>query len=396
MTVDINLLSELYELAGAQCEGMLGLEHAARLEELVLGDDALRWRYVLYTQFHARAERAGQEVRTGRWKSEQPPSLGQPTAQRPLMYHGLPADVRSQIGWGTSAPSRPSLPLDALSRSPGLFCLSSTLFSYVMAALILGSLVLGTRVWRGRGEREVAPAAGLAAAAVPDGGLQGTIVARIIGAKDCRWADPRTAATVGQAVAVGRKFALASGKLEIAYNIGDRVALEGPATFEVDSLHSGRLSAGKLTFRSITVGLDGPLNDLPAKGYTRPPIFSKPQFSVRGPRVIVGDLCAEFILSIDPSGTSNTRLLSGTIDLRYPHGVRPGDSISGTCWWRAQGDVTHYFRAVCQAGEMPMSLQIQMAGAQRNKSGKFVWSGESPSTDRTRGNKSIGNDRVRP
>ena len=121
MTVDINLLSELYKLAGAQCEGMLGLEHAARLEELVLGDNALRWRYVLYTQFHARAERAGQEVRTGRWKSEQPPSLGQPTAQRPLMYHGLPADVRSQIGWGTSAPSRPSLPLDALSHRPASF-----------------------------------------------------------------------------------------------------------------------------------------------------------------------------------------------------------------------------------------------------------------------------------
>ena len=32
-------------------------------------------------------------------------------------------------------------------------------------------------------------------------------VAQIVGAKDCRWADPQTAATVGETLAVGRKFA---------------------------------------------------------------------------------------------------------------------------------------------------------------------------------------------
>ena len=212
-----------------------------------------------------------------------------------------------------------------------------------MAALILGSLVLGTGSRRGRGEREVAPAAGLAAAAVPDGGLQGTIVARIIGTKDCRWADPRTAATVGQAVAVGRKFALASGKLEIAYNIGDRVALEGPATFEVDSLHSGRLSAGKLTFRSITVGLDGPLNELARQGlYQAADLQQTPVFRPWAAQ-IVGDLLpSSSCRSIRPAPATR-HCFRGPSTCGIPTALGRATRLAELVGGAAQGDVTHYF-----------------------------------------------------
>ncbi len=52
-------LTELYELAGAQCDGVLTPRQAARLEELVLADADLRRRYILYMQIHAQAERGG-------------------------------------------------------------------------------------------------------------------------------------------------------------------------------------------------------------------------------------------------------------------------------------------------------------------------------------------------
>ncbi len=52
-------LTELYELAGAQCEGVLTARQAARLEELVLSDAGLRRRYIVYMQVHAQAERGG-------------------------------------------------------------------------------------------------------------------------------------------------------------------------------------------------------------------------------------------------------------------------------------------------------------------------------------------------
>ncbi len=59
MTVAPDYHSELYELAGAQCEGTMTADRAARLEELVLGDGRLRRMYILYMHVHACAEERG-------------------------------------------------------------------------------------------------------------------------------------------------------------------------------------------------------------------------------------------------------------------------------------------------------------------------------------------------
>jgi hypothetical protein len=269
--------------------------------------------------------------------------------------------------------------------SSSLSCIiCSPVAAYAMAVLFFGAAALAAWMWPACGEREAAMGPPRASALAPrDGGLQATVVGRIVGAKDCRWADPPTAATVGQTVAVGRKFALASGRLMIAYNIGDRVTLEGPVTYEVDSDHSGRLSAGNLTFRSVAMDfIGGALGKLSAKGHRTVPAFVKPQFYLRGPRVTVVDRIAEFTLSIEPSGISHTRLVQGDIELRYPHGVKPGDSISGRVWWTAEGDKTHFWRAVCHAGEIPPALRAEADNQRRSNGGTFVEAGGSAPRDR--------------
>ncbi len=73
-------------------------------------------------------------------------------------------------------------------------------------------------------------------------------VGRITGTVDCRWADSSTA-RMGVAVPLGGKYALASGLMEMCYNTGAKVILEGPCAYEVDSPAGGFLSLGKLTAR---------------------------------------------------------------------------------------------------------------------------------------------------
>ena len=70
------------------------------------------------------------------------------------------------------------------------------------------------------------------------------VVGRITGMVDCKWAG---AALDSPGVPLGRKFELASGLMEITYDSGAKVILQGPVTYEVESASGGYLAVGKLT-----------------------------------------------------------------------------------------------------------------------------------------------------
>ena len=72
-------------------------------------------------------------------------------------------------------------------------------------------------------------------------------VGRITNMIDCKWVDPKTAPIGPVAVLLGCKYALYSGLLEITYDSGTKVILEGPVDYEVDSRNSGLLVNGKVT-----------------------------------------------------------------------------------------------------------------------------------------------------
>jgi hypothetical protein len=95
--------------------------------------------------------------------------------------------------------------------------------------------------------------------------LPSSVVARITGLVDCEWEDQvgwvkRSAAPPSSTanhpseitnqkslVCLGDRLALRSGLLEITYDTGARVILQGPVTYEIESRASGFLSLGKLT-----------------------------------------------------------------------------------------------------------------------------------------------------
>ena len=153
----------------------------------------------------------------------------------------------------------------------------------------------------------------------------------------------------GDRVPLGRKYALSSGFMEITYDTGARVILQGPCTYEVESARGGFLSLGKLTarvekegsgFRPKSSGfrVEGRANRQPSplskrtapttslaprpsadkweKGEGRrekrdsnpQSLIPNPLFAVRTPTAVVTDLGTEFGVEVDRSGTTRSHV----------------------------------------------------------------------------------------
>jgi hypothetical protein len=120
-------------------------------------------------------------------------------------------------------------------------------------------------------------------------------VGRINGIVDCRWATGSAPPLANEVVSLGRDFKIESGIVEIGYNTGARVILQGPVSYVVESKNGGFLNTGKLTCR---VGTQN------AKG-----------FSVRTPTAVVTDLGTEFGIEVDTRGHTTSHVFRGIVNL---------------------------------------------------------------------------------
>jgi len=142
-------------------------------------------------------------------------------------------------------------------------------------------------------------------------------------------------------VSLGDKFVLSSGLLEITYDTGAKVILQGPTTYEVDSAAGGYLSIGKLTARLETKGsgVRGQGSEKVASGQpsvvsgqwsvasaTNPKShisksqISNPQspaseFAVRTPTATVTDLGTEFAVEVNREGLCDVHVYLGKVKL---------------------------------------------------------------------------------
>ncbi len=249
---------------------------------------------------------------------------------------------------------------------------SSAPFCYTIAAMILGGAVLASRLWTcqdGRrsdpvvqgaaqstpgpvrpglantridriAESRRQPGPGLPAASHKSGpsaspGAPMPIVGRITGMSGILGKvlrddiDRNVAFEVGTPVRVGWKFVLASGRLEMTYNSGAKVVIEGPAVdYIVEGENGGFLSSGKLL---VDVhGRDGRPRSQREQvgksaigswqsGASNPESvpLAHPVFIVRTPCVNVNDTDGEFAINIDNSGGSETQVLRGKVLWRW-------------------------------------------------------------------------------
>ncbi len=178
-------------------------------------------------------------------------------------------------------------------------------------------------------------------------------------------------------VALGDKFVLSSGLLEITYDTGAKVILQGPVTYEADSRDGGFLGIGKLTARlekrgegreergepvasgqwpvvskegtevanhkspvpALTLALSqrerGP-NSNPQSLIPNPLLLptSRPQspapvFAVRTPTATITDLGTEFGVEVDKKGTTTSHVFRGVVQVQAmtPRGEPEGKAL---------------------------------------------------------------------
>ncbi len=209
------------------------------------------------------------------------------------------------------------------------------------------------------------------------------------------WQDESTSTVSGARVPLGRRYALASGLLEITYDSGAKVVLQGPATYEVETRDGGFLSRGKLTAR-LAKGSEG-LGTGGGKGAggqwpvasercakSRNPEISKspisnpqslipnpllppalclqspaPVFTVRTPSATVTDLGTEFGVYVQDEATCNVHVFEGKVQVAVP-------SVNGTRGFVRQltaGQITQVsggkVQSITASGLHPMKVVYQ-------------------------------------
>ena len=241
--------------------------------------------------------------------------------------------------------------------------------------LLIGSLI-SVRHYEQMAKKSSAPIAP-AVAVQP---LKMEYIGRITGMVDVRWSDSTTAA-VTELVALGRRYALASGLMEITYDTGAKVILQGPCTYQADSRDGGFLAVGKLTARlekkgsggrgqgaeKVTGGQWSVASESDPK--SRNPEISKspisnpqspipnpslstihyPLFTIKTPTAVVTDLGTEFGVEVKPNGRTTTNVFLGEVVVQ----PRNGSKKSVAQGIHLKAGQTAYIEADCAEASVP-------------------------------------------
>ncbi len=306
---------ELALLVESLCEGTIAAEQRDRLESLMANDREAKLYYVAYMDLHAqmqwltRGEAQKERAEGGRRKAEtkgsgvggQGPVLQPPASRLPPTTPPIILD-----------PSTTHHPLSATHSSLG-----SWAFSYAVATVFVCLLILGAWAVKISHRHEFAvdnsrrlTASGSSAAEHP----QIQFVGRITGMADVEWSDdPDYLPPAGIHVSLGRDYKLDSGLMEITYDSGARVILEGPCTYEVESARGGYLERGKLTARVETKDLG-----FWVQGSEHSPFSTlhSPLFAVRTPTAKITDLGTEFGVEVSEGGITESHVMQGNVEVQ--------------------------------------------------------------------------------
>ncbi len=197
------------------------------------------------------------------------------------------------------------------------------LSSYLIAVVLYGvALLAGMNVYVSH-QWEPGTADRMLAGAESKPGDEPVRVGRITGMFGCQWADSSSRTVQRDDVPLGRRYVLRSGLMEITYDSGAKVILQGPAAYEVESRDGGYLSLGKLTARVETKGEGGrgkaEETENP-KSETQNPKSPSPlppsAFVVRTPTAVITDLGTEFGVEVAGDRRNNVYVFQGRVAVR--------------------------------------------------------------------------------
>ena len=189
--------------------------------------------------------------------------------------------------------------------------------AYLLAAVILGVGIAAAAV------TYISQPVYVASAVVQKGGAvaepSAPCVGKITGTVDCNWpGDSR--------VSLGQKYELASGLLEITYDTGAKVILQGPVTYSVEA-NGGYLAVGKLTGKLEKSGERTGERGEVAANHQIPNLKSQivspsplspllsPLFVIRTPTAMVTDLGTEFGVEVNEEGATESQVFAGSVKI---------------------------------------------------------------------------------
>ena len=266
MAADTSQFEELGRLIAALLDGGLEAAERRRLEDMLLSDPAAVAYYQDYLDVHVLLH----------WQQglaeEQPACGGSGTRDEGPVAEGLsPASAGGRPIHPSSFILHPFVVLESLA--------GSAVLSYLVAVVLLGAGVLLAGAWQTGIDRSSLARAKAEAA-------KGTIgapvfVARITKAQDCYREDGGPWDADGLLCRLGFQCYVKAGELEITYNTGTKVTLQGPAVYEVSAVDGGSLFEG-----SAAISVKAHKGVLPVKeAVTAKEIASHPLFKLRAGRL---------------------------------------------------------------------------------------------------------------
>lgn len=284
-------IDELHDLlwglrTGAASPGELG-----RLERLVCDDPEVRAFYVRYMHLCADLH----------WNAAE------------VVDEPLPVGSKSQ----TPTPPIPNLQLSNLQLSTSF--VGGMLFSYLVAAAVVGiGLTIAAFVHVSFVEQPLEHFVKNAASR----SAQPSVVGQITGMADCQWStygnQPNSNSPIRNLkspVSLGDRIVLRSGLLQISYDTGATVILQGPVTYKVESAAGGYLAIGKLTAKlekKEEPGIRNGERPAPHSSSLRP----RSLFAVRTPTAVVTDLGTEFAVEVSPEGHTISHVFQGSVEVQ--------------------------------------------------------------------------------
>jgi len=333
---------ELDRLIDGACDQSLPAEELTKLSRILAEDSAACDHYIAYTAIH----------RELAWQMTQGVRFSPAELER---YAEADRDFLAADAEDATSGEATAAPVSAAGFWSNMFYGSVGFFSQeIPFAMLVASLVTGLGLLAGSmiyvtHHKQVAedksprPMPSSTASEIE-------FVGRVTGIIDVQWADVQTATVIGAKVPVGRKYALSSGLMEIVYDSGARVVLQGPCNYEVDSRAGGFLAVGKLTaelkkkgsevrgqgpavanHKSEIINHKSPVPALTlalsqrARGpNTNPksPISesqslipsSSPLFTITTPTATVKDLGTEFVVEVQPDHSTVVHVIRGMVE----------------------------------------------------------------------------------
>jgi len=295
---------DLSPLLAALCDGSISDADFARVQHWLATDPRARRWYVAYMDLHG--ELCWDHVVSESGVN----SLGNAL---PCLTDGAASDS-AHVGDPSSALPPTILVRDMAPLSPsglpsfvGYFSQVGPL-SYLVSAILMCVAALGAWQYKVADRREVVVHEPSAAPHEPNP----SFVGRVTAMDGCRWPDelttggakrtsPRESLVIASRVSLGRKVNLDSGLLEITYDSGASVIVQGPAAFEVGS-NGGFLSMGRVT---------GKLEKTASHSNPQSPISTP--FAIRTPTAIVTDLGTKFGIEVDRHGRTTSYVFRGSV-----------------------------------------------------------------------------------